>query len=309
MTATPRPAARAAGGSSCRTVETAPEMRALSEGWRSAGETVGFVPTMGALHAGHLALVRRAREECDRLVVSVFVNPSQFGPGEDFDTYPRRLERDRELLREAGCDAVFAPTVRAMYGAEGPVELSPSGERAFVEAGGLGGILEGAERPGHFRGVATVVTMLLHAVAPHRAYFGEKDYQQLKVIQRTVRDLLFGVEIVPCPTVREPDGLAMSSRNANLSPEEREAAVALSRALRAAGVLAQSGEREAAKLEGAMREVCEAELLVALQYAAVVDAETLAPLRLLDAERPARALIAAHVGGTHLIDNAPLPPA
>ncbi len=290
-----------------RVTETAREMRAISESWRSAGERVGFVPTMGALHAGHLALVQTAREECDRIVTSIFVNPSQFAPGEDFDTYPRWLERDSKLLMEAGCDALFAPNVEAMYGGSS-VELSPSGERVFVEVGeGIGGLWEGAERPGHFRGVATVVTMLFHAVVPHRAYFGEKDYQQLRIIQRMVHNLLFDVEIVPCPTVREPDGLAMSSRNARLSTEEREAAVTLSRALQAGASLVKGGERDAARLERVMREVCGAEPLIALQYAAVVDTETLSPLDSLG-ERPARFLISAHVGDMHLIDNIAVPP-
>ena len=287
-------------------VETPKQIRALSQEWRVAGQRVGLVPTMGALHEGHLALVRRARNENDRLVVSVFVNPAQFGRGEDFERYPRDYDRDYEQLREAGCDAIFAPGVEEMYG-EGSADLS-SGEQVFVDAGNLGGMWEGAERPGHFRGVATVVTMLFHAVVPHRAYFGEKDYQQLKIIQKMVRDLLFDVEIVPCPTVRERDGLAMSSRNAYLSPEERKAAAVLSQALNAAVRLAKQGERDAERLAGRMREACDAEPLVSLRYAAVVDAETLSPLKSLG-YRPARALIAAHVGGTHLIDNVEMPAA
>jgi pantoate--beta-alanine ligase len=278
-------------------------MRALSEGWRVAGQSIGFVPTMGALHGGHLALIQAARSECDRLVVSIFVNPAQFGAGEDFDTYPRRAERDHVLLREAGCDALFVPTVEAMYGGRS-TDLG-SGERSYVEVGRIGELWEGAVRPGHFRGVATVVTMLFNIVRPHRAYFGEKDYQQLKIIEHMARDFHSGIEIVPCPTVRESDGLAMSSRNANLSLEENEAARTLSQALRAGSELATRGERDAAKLVRAMRDVCRAQPLVALSYVAVVDAETLAPLELLD-ERPARALIAAHVGATHLIDNTEL---
>ena len=287
--------------------KTPQAMRSLSESWRVAGQKVGFVPTMGALHEGHLALVRRGRSECDKLVASIFVNPTQFEAGEDVDSYPRGFERDYELLREAGCEALFVPTVEAMYG--GPsVEPSGSGERAFVEVGGLGELWEGAERPGHFRGVATVVTMLFNAVTPHRAYFGEKDYQQLKVIERMVRDLLFDIEIVPCQTVREPDGLAMSSRNVNLSSEERQAAPVLAQALEKGVALVTSGERDAARLVRAMRDVCETQPLVTLQYVAVVDAETLLPLKSLG-KRPARALIAAHVGNTHLIDNMTLPSA
>lgn len=265
---------------------------------------MGLVPTMGALHEGHLSLVRRAREECGRVIVSVFVNPTQFGEGEDFERYPRDLGRDRRLLGEAGCDAVFAPAVEDMYGG-GTTDLS-SGERVFVDAGRLGEVWEGRERPGHFRGVATVVAMLFNAAEPDRAYFGEKDYQQLKIIQKMARELLFGVEVVPCPTVRDPDGLALSSRNAYLSTEERQAAGALWRALRAAVDLARGGERDARRLERAMEEVCRAEPLVRPQYAAVVDAETLERLRELGG-RPARALIAAYVGETRLIDNAALP--
>jgi pantoate--beta-alanine ligase len=283
-----------------RIAETPQAMRSLTDSWCVAGQRVGFVPTMGALHEGHLALIRTARSECDRLVVSIFVNPTQFGAGEDFDTYPRRVERDRRLLQETGCDALFAPAVEAMYGGRS-TDLG-SGERTFVEAGKLAKLWEGASRPGHFRGVATVVAMLFNIVRPQRAYFGEKDYQQLKIIERMARDLHFDVEVVACPTVREADGLAVSSRNANLSPEEREAASALSRALRTGVDLARGGERDATSLIRAMRGVCEGQPLVALQYVAVVDPETLSPLGTLD-ERPARALIAANVGGTHLIDN------
>lgn len=276
-------------------------MRDLSEAWRAEGLTVGFVATMGALHAGHLSLMHRARRECDRLVVSIFVNPTQFAGGEDYDTYARPFERDAALLREEGCDVLFAPSVETMYGGSS-LDLSPSGERVYVEAGGLGEVWEGAARPGHMRGVATVVAMLFNIVRPHRAYFGEKDYQQLKVIERMVQDLFFGVEIVPCPTVREPDGLALSSRNVNLSSEERWSAVALYRALRAAVDLRRRGEQDAGKLVAAMRSVCDEQPLVALQYATLVDPETLESLEDLD-ERPARALVAAHLGGTRLIDN------
>lgn len=291
---------KAAASRAMRTVELPDEVRALSESWRRDGLTVGFVPTMGALHEGHLSLVRRAREECDRVIVSIFVNPLQFGDQQDLARYERPFEKDRALLSEAGCDAVFAPTVETMYG-EGSMEKV----QTAVEAGRLATILEGVARPGHFRGVATVVAKLFNATAPHRAYFGEKDYQQLKIIEQMVLDLMFGVEIVPCSTVRETDGLAMSSRNARLSSEERSSALALSRALRAATDLAAAGERDAAEIEAAMREVCAAELRVELRYAAVVDAETLESLERLGAH-PARALIAANVGGTHLIDNTPL---
>lgn len=280
-----------------RVFEKPEEMRDLSEAWRAEGLTVGFVATMGALHAGHLSLMQRARRENDRLVVSIFVNPTQFAGGEDYDTYARPFERDTALLSEEGCDALFAPSVETMYGGSS-LKLSPSGERLYVEAGGLGETWEGAARPGHMRGVATVVAMLFNIVRPHRAYFGQKDFQQLKVIERMVRDLFFGVEIVPCSTVREPDGLAMSSRNVNLSPAERAAALALSRALRAA-----KDHRDPKSAVAAMERICEAEELVRLRYAAVVDADTLAPLETFGAGE-ARALISADVGSTHLIDNA-----
>ena len=285
-------------------LENPEAMRNLSENWRSEGLVVGLVPTMGALHEGHLSLIRRARAACDRVVVSIFVNPTQFGRGEDFETYSRPFERDSALLREEGCDVIFAPTVETMYGGSS-LDLSPSGERVYVEAGGLGEIWEGEARPGHMRGVATVVTMLLNIARPHRAYFGEKDYQQLKVIERLVRNLFFGIEIVPCPTVREPDGLAMSSRNVNLSPEERRAATVLQRALSAAANLKQQGESSVADLVAAMREVYDTEPLVSVQYAAVVNADTLAPLNSLE-DGPARAIIAARVGETRLIDNTKL---
>jgi len=282
-----------------KVLEEPGEMRALAEAWRRGDLSVGLVPTMGALHAGHLSLVRRAREECDRVAVSIFVNPLQFGSAADLARYERPFGKDRSLLEEAGCDALFAPTVEAMYGPGG------GQPQTTVEVGRLGEVLEGAVRPGHFRGVATVVSKLFNVAVPHRAYFGEKDYQQLKVVEGLVRDLLFGVEIVPCPTVREPDGLAMSSRNGRLSPEERQAALALYRALRTAAELAEGGERAAREIEGTMLGVLGAASLVEPRYAAVVHAETLERLEALGGV-PARALVAAEVGGTHLIDNAPL---
>jgi len=279
------------------------DIRALSQSWRATGQKVGFVPTMGALHEGHLSLVRRAGDENDKVIVSVFVNPAQFGRGEDFERYPRDLERDRELLGGEGCDALFTPGIEEMYGGGG-TDLS-SGRRTFVEVGALGERWEGEARPGHFRGVATVVAMLFNATVPHRVYFGEKDYQQLKVVEGLVRDLLFGAEIVGCPTVREPDGLAMSSRNTYLSEEERSAAPMLFQALRTAAVMAEGGERDPENLVRAVRGVFEAQPLVDLEYAAVVDAETLDPLEAL-AGRPVRAILAAHVGATRLIDNVEL---
>ncbi len=280
-----------------RIVETPREMQALSRAWRREGLTVGLVPTMGALHDGHLSLARAAREECDVFVASIFVNPLQFESSEDLERYERPFERDSGVLQDAGCDFLFAPSTEAMYGANGKGEA-----RTVVEVGEIGRLLEGAVRPGHFRGVATIVSKLFNVVSPDRAYFGEKDFQQLKVIQQMVDDLFFDVEVVPCPTVREPDGLAMSSRNARLSPEEREASAALYRALEEGASLARGGERNPEAVVRAMRQLCDAYPLIELRYATVVDAETLGPIADLD-ERPARALIAASVGGTHLIDN------
>ena len=285
-----------------RIAETPQEMQALSRSWRREGRTVGFVPTMGALHEGHLSLARAARAANDVFVASIFVNPLQFGSQEDLDKYERPFERDSRLLEEIGCDVLFAPSTEAMYGGG----TARGGSRTVVEVGELGEVLEGAARPGHFRGVATVVAKLFNVVAPDRAYFGEKDYQQLKLIERMVRDLFFDVEVIAVPTMREPDGLAMSSRNARLSLDERAAAATLSRALREGAALAQHGERDTARLVEGMSEVCEAQPLLDLQYVAVVDAETLEPLQRLGDGPAARALIAATVGGTHLIDNAAL---
>jgi pantoate--beta-alanine ligase len=280
-------------------IEAPREMQALVARWRCEGETIGFVPTMGALHEGHLSLARVARQECSKFVASVFVNPTQFGPSEDLERYPRPFERDSQLLQEAGCDAIFAPTVGSMYGGDGHGEQDA---RTFVEVSKLSNIWEGAVRPGHLRGVATVVTMLFNILSPHRAYFGEKDYQQLKVIERMVHDLHFDLTLVPCPTVREPDGLAMSSRNAYLAPDEREAATVLYQALSACVARAGSGERDVAVLSGVMRSLCEEQPLVSLQYVSIVDADTLDQLQVLG-DHPARALIAARVGSTRLIDN------
>ena len=198
-------------------LDTPEAVRSLSESWRREGRLIGFVPTMGALHEGHLSLVRRAREECDRLFASIFVNPLQFEARDDLERYERPFDRDSRLLRETGCDALFAPSVEAMYGA--PASGEGRLVQTFVEVKELGEILEGAVRPGHFRGVATIVAKLFNIGVPHRAYFGEKDYQQLKVIEQMVRDLFFDVELVPGPTVREKDGLALSRRNVVLHEE------------------------------------------------------------------------------------------
>jgi pantoate--beta-alanine ligase len=275
-------------------VRTEPELRAAVGAWRPEGSRVGFVPTMGALHEGHLSLVRLARERAGRVVASVFVNPTQFGPGEDFERYPRQPEKDAELLAGAGCHLLFLP---------GPSTLYPPGHSTFVEVDprGPAGGLEGLSRPGHFRGVATVVTALLNLVQPDIAVFGEKDAQQLAVVRRLVRDLHLPVEIVPGPTVREADGLALSSRNVFLSPEERRAATVLPRALRAAEAAIAAGERRGDELRRLLGEILDAEPLARIDYAEVVDAETFRPV-----ERVAGRVVlplAVRIGGTRLIDN------
>jgi pantoate--beta-alanine ligase len=259
---------------------------------RRAGESIGFVATMGAFHEGHLALMRRARAENDCVVVSLFVNPTQFGPAEDFAHYPRNLERDAALAADTGIDWLFHPEVEEIY---------PPGDDTTVQVHRLARPLEGRFRPGHFRGVTTVVARLFGWVQPDRAYFGRKDYQQLRVIERMTEDLRLPIKIVPVPTVRDPDGLALSSRNQYLSPEERTAALALSRSLQAAEAAYAGGERRASVLRAQVRRVLAAEPCLRVQYAAVVDTETLAPLRSLD--QPALVALAAFAGRTRLIDN------
>jgi pantoate--beta-alanine ligase len=259
------------------------------------GALLGFVPTMGYLHDGHAALVRRARAECALVVASIFVNPLQFGAGEDFSTYPRDLDRDLAILAADGTDVVFVPEANEFY---------PDGASTAVQVGGVAQPLEGAFRPGHFRGVATVVAMLFNAVLPDVAYFGEKDWQQLQVVRRMVLDLHIPVEITAVPTVREPDGLAMSSRNVRLSVEDRARARCVPRALDAARARFHAGERAPAALEVAMREVLAAEPAVVTDYAVVVDGESLQPTTA--AGESSRALVAVRLGGVRLIDNAPL---
>ncbi len=257
-----------------------------------AGRSPGFVPTMGYLHQGHLALVRRARDENPLVVVSIFVNPLQFGPGEDYDRYPRDPERDRALLEAEGVDLVFAPT---------PGDLYPEGFATHVEvAGPLTARWEGERRPGHFRGVTTVVAKLFNLVRPRRAYFGEKDFQQLAVIRRMVADLDFGIEVVGVPTVREPDGLALSSRNVYLTPAHRREAPKLYRALLAARDAARAG-RTVAEAEAAARAVLATIADFTLDYFAIVDPATLAPLS--DWVPGARALVAGRFPEVRLIDN------
>lgn len=272
---------------------TIAEARAIR---RALSGTWGFVPTMGYLHDGHLSLVRRARAENDHVAVSIFVNPTQFGPHEDYNRYPRDLERDLQLLTPLGVDLVFAPPVEEMY---------PPGFQTWVVVEEVSRPLEGAARPGHFRGVATVVTKLFNIIQPDRAYFGQKDAQQAVVIRRMVQDLNIPVEIVVCPTVREPDGLAMSSRNTYLGPEERRAATVLFRALQAAKARYEEGERDAERLRAVMREVIQAEPLARLDYVSVADPETLQELSRV--EDRALLSLAVYIGKTRLIDNILLP--
>jgi pantoate--beta-alanine ligase len=256
---------------------------------------VGFVPTMGALHRGHESLLQAARAECRSVVASIFVNPTQFGPGEDFTRYPRDEAADLAMLEAAGLDVAFLPSVNDIY----PARASTS-----VDVGRLGEVLEGAHRPGHFRGVATVVTVLLSLVGADRAYFGQKDGQQVVVVNRMVRDLGLPVEIVVCPTVREPDGVALSSRNRYLSPVEREAASVLRRSLSEALTMYGSGERNADHLREAMRKVLAAEPLAKPDYVSIADAETLEEVRSMDG--PALVSLAVRIGATRLIDCLPL---
>ncbi|WP_253256536.1 MULTISPECIES: pantoate--beta-alanine ligase [unclassified Neomoorella] len=259
---------------------------------RQQGKSIGLVPTMGYLHEGHLTLARTAREQNDVVIMSIFVNPTQFGPGEDLERYPRDLERDQKLAAAAGVDAIFAPAVAEMY---------PPGYATYVQVEGLTEVLCGASRPGHFRGVATVVSKLFNIVQPDRAYFGLKDYQQAVVIKRLVRDLNFPVDIITVPTVRESDGLALSSRNKYLSPEERQSALSLYRALNIGADLIRSGERRAAVVREAMAQEILSRPGTRIDYVAVNDAETLEPLD----EIKGRVLLAlaVWVGNTRLIDN------
>ena len=276
-------------------VKDVEEMKYLSRRWREDGYTIGFVPTMGYLHEGHLSLVRKAREDNDKVVVSIFVNPTQFGPNEDYNRYPRDLERDMKLLEPIGVDAVFYPSVEQMY---------PEGYRTYVEVVDITERLCGASRPGHFRGVTTVCMKLFNIVMPHRAYFGKKDFQQYVVIKTMVRDLNMDLEIVPMPIVREPDGLAMSSRNTYLSPEERKAATCLYRSLKRAVELYEAGERDAAKIREEVVKVIEAEPLAKIDYAEVVDPETFRPVKKV--EKGTLVALAVFVGPARLIDNVQL---
>lgn len=272
------------------TVITIPELRARR--LELAGP-VGLAPTMGYLHEGHLSLVRRARRECASVVVSIFVNPAQFGPHEDLDSYPRDLERDLELLRKEAVDLVWMPTSEIVY---------PPGFQTWVTVGQVAQPLEGSMRPGHFRGVATVVAKLFNAVQPDLAYFGQKDAQQVAVIRQMTKDLNFNLEIVVCPIQREPDGLALSSRNVYLNPEERRSATVLWRALSAAQEAYRGGQKQAGRLREVMREVLAGEPLASAQYVSCADPET---LQELEGAVEGRALLsmAVMIGKTRLIDN------
>ena len=264
---------------------------------RAENKRLGLVPTMGALHEGHLSLVRAAKAHCHTVAVSLFVNPTQFGPTEDLAKYPRPFERDRELLEKGGVAILFAPSAEEMY---------PKGDGTWVVVEGLSERLDGRSRPGHFRGVTTVVSKLLHIVEPDVAFFGQKDAAQSAIIRRMVRDLNFPVEIVICPIVREPDGLAMSSRNTYLTAEERVRALALRRSLQRVEDKFRVGERNAARLIGAASEVFAQEPQVRLDYFEVVDPDTLEPVE--QVQRPTLVAVAAYVGATRLIDNIVLKP-
>lgn len=273
-------------------LSTIREMRAASLAVRKSGQSLGLVPTMGALHAGHIALVRAARVQCDVIAASIFVNPKQFGPSEDFSKYPRTFEKDRALLETEGVALVFAPQ---------PEEMYPTGACTFVEVEGISDRLDGRSRPGHFRGVATIVTKLFHVVAPDKAFFGQKDAAQVAVLRSMVRDLNFDLELVVCPTVREPDGLALSSRNRYLSVEERKRALVLSTALNVISAANRAGQRDVARLLDAGRSVLATEPDVRLDYLEIVNADTLQPLT--EAAAGALVAVAAYVGSTRLIDN------
>jgi pantoate--beta-alanine ligase len=284
---------------------TPTEMHAACRALRNTEHTLGLVPTMGALHLGHLSLVSAALLQNDAVAASIFVNPTQFGPNEDFAAYPRTFDEDCRKLESAGVHLLFAPSADAMY---------PPANTTFVDPGPIATRLDGASRPGHFRGVATIVTRLFNIVAPDRAYFGQKDAAQVAVLRHTVRDLNLPVSLVACPIVREPDGLALSSRNRFLSPAERTRALILSHALRNAQSLALSGETSAVTLRAAMLAVLATPdpdptlnaVPVTLDYAAVIDPDTLLPLA--DTTPGALLAVAAHIGPTRLIDNLLLPP-
>lgn len=285
-------------------IETVDAMQAYADAQRSAGHRIALVPTMGALHDGHLALVRTALEHADRVVVSVFVNPTQFGPDEDYDAYPRELDTDQAKLQELGGDVLFAPSVREMYPADTLDANGTPGTLTWVDVDRLDEHLCGRYREGHFRGVTTVVTKLLHACKPHVAVFGRKDAQQFVIIRRMVQDLLLDIDIIGVPTVREPDGLAQSSRNAYLSPREREQAPVLYEAVEAVRIRIQEGEQHISALVEAMQNTLGQAPDARVQYAQVVDATTLQPIERVQPGQHVLAAVAVYFGDTRLIDNA-----
>jgi pantoate--beta-alanine ligase len=282
------------------TVTNVRELRQAVKHARQQNKTIGFVPTMGALHEGHCSLIRRAASECSFVVVSIFVNPSQFRPSEDFARYPRTLEHDQALCAQSGAQLIFAPTVEEMYGTSS-FAAGDEATSTFIEVPGLSDILEGASRPGHFRGVTTVVAKLFHQVQPDMAFFGQKDAQQLAVIRQMVRDLYFPVEIVGCPTLREDDGLAMSSRNRYLTPEQRLHCTVLFHALSEVKERVQDGERDAELLRVIMQGMLDDTPGCVRDYALLVDPTTFKPLQRIEGD--ALSLVAARFGNTRLIDN------
>lgn len=273
-------------------IHTVEWMKQVSRQARAEGRLTGFVPTMGALHAGHLSLIETARRDASPVIVSIFVNPKQFGPSEDYKAYPRDLEGDKQKLEEAGVDFLFAPPLEEIY---------PSGFRTSVSVEGLSDRLEGKIRPGHFRGVATIVLKLLEIVAPRFAYFGRKDAQQARIIRQMTADLALDSEIVVCPIVREPDGLALSSRNQYLSPAERKAATVLYRSLSRARLAIEEGERESIRIIAAIRHELAGEPLGSADYVEIVDADSFEPMMRLT--RTSLVLLAVRFGATRLIDN------
>jgi len=270
------------------------DLQTVADAWRRSGKRIGFVPTMGALHEGHAALMRQARAASDVVVVSIFVNPAQFGKGEDFAKYPRMLESDRERVRDAGVDVLFVPETAGMY---------PDGYATFVDVEGISAVLEGASRPGHFKGVATVVTKLLNIVKPHTAYFGQKDAQQVAVVKRLIADLNVDVRIIVVPTVREPDGLALSSRNVYLDPAQRAEAPVLHRALRYAEDRIRQGETDVPGLKSLMAGMIAGESSGVVDYLSVAHAESLMELTTVSAGMPVLISLAVRFGTTRLIDN------
>lgn len=274
------------------TAKTIAEVQTQVKQWKQESKTIGLVPTMGYLHEGHASLMKRAREENDKVVVSIFVNPIQFGPAEDLASYPRDFERDSEVCKKMGVDLIFHPSLEEMYSTD---------FCTYVDMDVLTEQLCGKSRPTHFRGVQTVVSKLFHIAAPNRAYFGEKDAQQLAVIRRMVRDLNFDIEIVGCPIVREEDGLAKSSRNTYLNREERQAALVLSKSVTEAKRLIENGETDAVRIKDKMCEIIQAEPLAKIDYVQIVDGNSLQPVDTI--EGPVLGAVAVYIGKTRLIDN------